>query len=57
MIPPDPSISASAEPRVALSDEAPGVPGFSSWKSVYLAVVGVFVVVVALLSMLPFLAR
>lgn len=57
MIPPDRSAPLSAQPRPEMPDEAPGVPGFSSWDVVYLAVVGIFVVVVALLSMLPLLAR
>ena len=32
------------------SDESPGVPGFRTWRGVYLFVFGVFVAVVALLA-------
>ena len=32
------------------SDESPGVPGFRTWRGIYLFVFGVFVVVVALLT-------
>ena len=32
-------------------DESPGVPGFRTWRGVYLFVFGVFVVVVALLAL------
>lgn len=38
-------------------DEMPGVPGFPSWTAVCLFVVGVFVLIVALLSALPWIAR
>jgi hypothetical protein len=33
------------------SDETPGVPGFRTWRGVYLFVFTVFVVVVALLTL------
>ncbi len=33
-------------------DESPGVPGFHSWRSVYLLVFGVFVLVVIGLAIL-----
>lgn len=39
-LPPDPSVD----------DESPGVPGFRTWRGVYLFVFVCFVVVVALLT-------
>ena len=33
------------------SDDSPGVPGFRSWRGVYLFVFGIFVFVVALLTL------
>ena len=41
--PPDSSDSSSL-------DEAPGVPGFPTWRRVYLVTFGWFVIVVALLA-------
>ncbi len=32
-------------------DESPGVPGFRTWRGVYLFVIGCFVAVVALLTL------
>ncbi len=57
MIPPAHPPPPSTPSRSEIHDDPPGVPGFRSWTAVYLAVVGLFVVVVALLSMLPILAR
>lgn len=57
MIPPAHPPPPSTPSRSEIHDDPPGVPGFPSWTAVYLAVVGLFVVVVALLSMLPILAR
>ncbi|HEV2691314.1 MAG TPA: hypothetical protein VG347_00300 [Verrucomicrobiae bacterium] len=33
------------------SDESPSVPGFRTWRGVYLFTFGIFVVVVALLAL------
>jgi hypothetical protein len=33
------------------SDESPGVPGFRTWRGIYLFVFGAFVLVVALLAL------
>lgn len=33
------------------SDESPGVPGFRTWRGIYLFAFGFFVVVVALLAL------
>ena len=33
------------------SDDSPGVPGFRTWRGIYLFTFGVFVVVVALLAL------
>lgn len=38
-------------------DEKPEIPGLPSWASVYLLVAGLFVLIVALLSILPLIAR
>ena len=40
----------AASPNRPPDDEPPGVPGFSSWKKVYLFVFGWFVVLVTLLA-------
>ena len=39
------------KPSEPHNDESPGVPGFRTWRGVYLFVFGVFVVVVALLAL------
>lgn len=44
-------------PSTTGRDESPGLPGFSTWRSVYLTVVVVFIGTVALLALLPQLAR
>jgi hypothetical protein len=46
MIPP------SSPPGDAIDDDVTGLPGLSSWPKVYLFVLGVFVLWVALLTML-----
>ncbi len=40
--------SSPSEPPAA--DETPGVPGFRTWRGVYLFVFAVFIIVVALLA-------
>lgn len=37
-------------PETPASDESPGVPGFRSWRGVYLFVFVFFVIVVAMLT-------
>jgi len=39
-----------SSPEPSDSDESPGVPGFRTWRGVYLFVFGVFVLVVLLLA-------
>jgi hypothetical protein len=41
----------SSPPEPGTSDESPGVPGFRTWRGVYLFVFLWFVLVVALLAM------
>jgi len=46
------------EPKSSeMPDEQPGVPGFRSWGAVYLFVAGMFLLFVAILSILPYLAE
>ncbi len=41
----------SPSPDPVNDDKSPGVPGFHTWRGVYLLVFAVFVVVVALLAL------
>lgn len=41
----------SASAPIPPEDDRPGVPGFRSWRGVYLFVFGCFVVVVVLLTL------
>jgi hypothetical protein len=41
---------APQEPPASLDDEIPGVPGFSTWRGVYLFVLGAFLCMVAALA-------
>ena len=47
--PPEPPPSPSPPPDPA--DTAPGVPGFRTWRGVYLFVLGVFVFIVIALTL------
>lgn len=40
-----------SSPETPASDQTPGVPGFRTWRGVYIFVLAVFVVVVALLTL------
>jgi hypothetical protein len=49
--PTPPALSSPSEPSSAPGPDAPpGVPGFRTWRGVYLFVFGVFVLVVAALA-------
>ncbi len=54
MIPPSerPATDNAPGGRVPPSDEATGLPGVRSWRSVYLLVLGIFVLWVGLLTVL-----
>ena len=51
MIPSAPS--PSNRPESDPNEEVPDVPGLRTWRGVYLAVIGCFVIVVVLLTLLP----
>jgi len=55
MNPPDPSASRPVSPPT--EDSSPGVPGFATWRIVYMTVMSIFVLTVAALRALPYLAR
>lgn len=50
---PSPSSHGAPPTRDALlpNDESPGVPGFHTWRGVYLFVFGVFIVIVIALTL------
>lgn len=51
MKPTGPKANVSGSPLQPDDDEAPGVPGFRTWRGVYIFVFVVFVVVVAALAL------
>jgi hypothetical protein len=50
-------VTQPAPPEAPADKEPPGLPGFRTWRSVYLLVVGWFVLVVALLAAFSWMFR